>query len=215
VRILYVASDIPLSEHHGGAVHVREVACGLVELGHAVRVVVKGHVGEPLRGEERGFEIRRVLRGVPGRQLRALALPAVAREVRDFRPDAIIERYYNFGGEGVVCAKRRGIPAVLEVNSPLVEYRGSRKERLDRLLGSPLRRWREYLARSVDAFVTPSAAILPSFVPLEKIHELRWGANTESFRPDVPPARVPQAEGRAVVAFVGSFRRAHARRRGG
>jgi alpha-maltose-1-phosphate synthase len=212
VRILYVASDIPLSEHHGGAVHVREVAGGLAELGHAVRVVIKGHVGEPLRGEERGFEIRRVLRGVPGRQLRPLALPAVAREVRDFRPDAVIERYYNFGGEGIVCAKRRGIPAVLEVNSPLVEYRGSVKERLDRLLGSPLRRWREHLARSVDAFVTPSAAIVPSFVPLEKIHELPWGANTESFRPEVSPAQVPQAKGRAVVAFVGSFRPWHGAR---
>jgi starch synthase len=212
MRILYVASDIPLSANHGGAVHVREVASGLAERGHAVRVVVKGRAGEPQRSQDAGFQIRRVLRGVPGRMLRLLSLPAVAREVRDFRPDAIIERYYNFGGEGVVCAKRRGLPAVLEVNSPLVEYRGSLKEGLDRLLGGPLRRWRERLARSVDAFVTPSAAIVPGFVPREKIHELAWGANTERFRPDVPPARVPQAEGRTVVAFVGSFRPWHGAR---
>lgn len=212
MRILYVASDIALSANHGGAVHVREVAAGLAELGHAVRVVVKGRVGEPPRAEERGFEIRRVLRGVPGRMLRLSSLPAVAREVRDFRPDVIIERYYNFGGEGVVCAKRHGVPAVLEVNSPLVEYHGSPKERLDRLVGSPLRRWREHLARSVGAFVTPSAAILPSFVPREKIHEIPWGANTDWFRPDVSPARLPQVEGRAVVAFVGSFRPWHGAR---
>jgi starch synthase len=209
MRVLYVASDIPLSASHGGAVHVREVASGLAELGHDVRVVVKGLAGEPRRSLDGRFEVRRVLRGVPGRQLRLLSLPAVDREVRAFRPDAIIERYYNFGGEGVVCASRHHLPAVLEVNSPLIEYRGSTKERLDRLLGSPLRRWRDYLARSVAAFVTPSAAILPDFVPREKIHELPWGANTERFRPDVPPAGLPQAEGRVVVAFVGSFRPGH------
>jgi len=174
-----------------------------------VRVVVKGLAGEPRRALEGGFQIRRVLRGVPGRVLRLLSLPAVDREVRDFRPDAIVERYYNFGGEGVVCANRHRLPAVLEVNSPLIEYRGSIKARLDRLLGSPLRRWREYLARNVAAFVTPSAAILPSFVPRDRVHELPWGANTERFRPDVLPARVPQTEGRTVVAFVGSFRPWH------
>ncbi|HSD11263.1 MAG TPA: glycosyltransferase family 4 protein [Candidatus Binatia bacterium] len=212
MRILYVASDIPLSANHGGAVHVREVASGLAELGHAVRVVVKGRAGEPQRSQEPGFQVRRVLRGVPGRVLRLLSLPAVAREVRDFRPDTIIERYYNFGGEGVVCANRHSLPAVLEVNSPLIEYQGSLKARLDRLLGSPLRRWREYLARNVAAFVTPSAAILPSFVPRDRIHELPWGANTERFRPDVLPARVPQTEGRTVVAFVGSFRPWHGAR---
>jgi glycosyltransferase involved in cell wall biosynthesis len=212
LRILYVASDILLSANHGGAVHVREVAGGLADLGHAVRVVVKGRLGEPVRSIERGFDVRRVLRGVPGRRLRLLALPAVAREVDAFRPDAIIERYYNFGGEGVVCGRRRGIPVVLEVNSPLLEYRGSPKERLDRLLGSPLLRWRDHLARSVAAFVTPSAAILPDFVPREKIHEIPWGANTDRFCPEVPPAPVPQAAGRTAVAFVGSFRPWHGAR---
>jgi len=212
MKILYVASDIELSANHGGAVHVTEVASGLVELGHSVRAIVKGTFGEPTRSVERGFEIRRVLRGVPGRMLRLASLPAVTREARDFRPDAIIERYYNFGGEGVVCATRRKIPALLEVNSPLVEYPGSTKERLDRLFGSPLRRWREHLARSVSAFVTPSAAILPSFVPPEKVHELPWGANIERFRPDAVPARLAAAEGRTVVAFVGSFRPWHGAR---
>jgi glycosyltransferase involved in cell wall biosynthesis len=209
MRILYVASDIPLSANNGGAVHVREVASGLAELGHAVRVVVKGRAGEPQRSEEPGFQIRRVLRGVPGRVLRLLSLPAVAREVREFRPDVVVERYYNFGGEGVVSANRHSLPAVLEVNSPLIEYPGSIKARLDHLFGSPLRRWREYLARNVAAFITPSAAILPGFVARDRVHELPWGANTDRFRPDVPPAPVPQTKGRTVVAFVGSFRPWH------
>jgi glycosyltransferase involved in cell wall biosynthesis len=212
MRVLYVASDIPLSANHGGAVHVREVANGLVELGHDVRAVVKGLAGEPRHSLEGAFRVRRVLRGVPGRMLRLLSLPAVDREVNEFRPDVVVERYYNFGGEGVLCAKRHHLPAVLEVNSPLIEYRGSIKSRIDRAFGSPLRRWRDYMARNVDAFVTPSAAILPGFVPREKVHELPWGANTELFVPSVPPARLPLARGRTVVAFLGSFRPWHGAR---
>ena len=212
MKVLYVASDIALSAPHGGAVHVREVAAGLAALGHEVRAVVKGLAGEPGRTHEPGFEARRVLHHTGPRMLRFLALPAVLREAQAFEPDVVIERYYNFGGEGVVCAGRRGIPAVLEVNSPLVEYPGSTKERLDRWIGSPLRRWREHLARSAAAFVTPTAAILPDFVPPSKVHVLPWGANTELFRPEVAPADLSLPGGRPVVAFVGSFRPWHGAR---
>lgn len=209
MRVLYVASDIALSAAHGGAVHVREVASGLAAVGHEVRAVVKGLPGEPARTSEPGFEARRVLHRVAPRMLRLLALPAVLREARAFAPDVVMERYYNFGGEGVVCAARRGIPVVLEVNSPLVEYAGSAKERLDRLLGSPLRRWREHMARVAAAFVTPTAAILPDFVPAAKVHVLPWGANVDRFRPDVAPAELGLPAGRPVVAFLGSFRPWH------
>jgi glycosyltransferase involved in cell wall biosynthesis len=209
LKILYVASDIALSAAHGGAVHVREVAEGLVALGHSVRVVVKGVEGEPTYSSDAGFEVRRVLHHVRPRMLRLLALPAVMREANGFSPDVVIERYYNFGGEGVVAAARSGVPAVLEINSPMIEYEGSRKDRLDRWIGSPLRRWRNRLARMTAAFVTPSATILPDFVPRERVHVLPWGANTDRFRPDVAPAPIELPAERPAVAFVGSFRPWH------
>ncbi|MGH7822298.1 MAG: glycosyltransferase, partial [Candidatus Binatia bacterium] len=127
MRVLYVASDVELSTAHGGAVHVREAASGLARLGHAVRAVVKRSAGEGRLGTESGFEVRRTLHHVPVRALRLLALPAVLSEVRRFRPDVVVERYYNFGGEGVIAAGRHGLPAVLEVNSPMVEYPRSPK----------------------------------------------------------------------------------------
>lgn len=203
MRVLYVASDVSLAAADGGAVHVREVAAELARLGHEVRVVV----GADADDHARGFEVRAVR--LPSRRLRLLALPAVERQVRAFRPDVVIERYYNFGGEGVIAARRHGVPVVIEVNSPMVEYAGSAKERLDRALGSPLRRWRGWMARRAAGFVTPTAAILPRGTPAAKVHVLPWGANTDRFRPDVEPAGLALPEGVAVFAFVASFRAWH------
>ena len=80
-----------------------------------------------------------------------------------------MERYYNFGGEGMVAAHRTDALAVLEVNAPVVDHPGSTKRLLDRaLLAEPMRRWREWQCRAADLIVTPSAAIVPDFVGKER-----------------------------------------------
>ena len=122
-----------------------------------------------------------------------------------------MERYYNFGGEGILAARRLGVPAVLEVNAPIVDYPGSAKARLDRALGvEPMRRWRERLCRIADLFVTPTAAILPAWVDRHRVLEIEWGADTTAFRPDAvdpPPfARDPR---RVLCVFAGAFRSWH------
>ena len=62
---------------------------------------------------------------------------------------------------------------MLEVNAPIVDYPLSAKARLDRaLLIEPFRRWREYLCRHVDLFVTTSATILPAFVDRARVLEI-------------------------------------------
>ncbi|MCK7518719.1 MAG: hypothetical protein MZV64_13850 [Ignavibacteriales bacterium] len=72
-------------------------------------------------------------------------------------PDVIIERYHNFGGEGMRAAKALGALAVLEVNAPVVDYPGSPKARLDKaLLVEPMRRWRDRQCRMADLLVTPA-----------------------------------------------------------
>ena len=74
-----------------------------------------------------------------------------------------MERYYNFGGEGVRAARAMGVPLVLEVNAPVVDYPGSPKHVLDRaLLVEPMRRWRDWQCAAAALIVTPSAAILPA-----------------------------------------------------
>src|SRR5439155_13985740 len=140
----------------------------------------------------------------------------VRAAARRLRPDRIMERYYNFAGAGVALAHRQGLPALLEVNAPMVDPPGSRKETLDGLLGRPLRRWAVRQGRWSRRIVTPLATTVPPGVPRERIELVNWGANVDRFHPGLRSERAAElAALRAeyglpadavVVAFVGSFR---------
>lgn len=207
LRILYVALDQTVPGTLGGSVHVQAVAEGLAALGHDVHVAttpggawpagaVKWHALTPPFGRA---------------QLRFLRRGAVTHLARDIRPDLVVERYYNFGGEGVLAAERLGVPAVLEVNAPIIDYPGSAKAQLDRaLLVRPMERWRERFCRATALFVTPSAEILPAWVDRSRVLEIEWGADVTQFRPDAqgPPPFEPVPV-RILCVFAGAFRSWH------
>ena len=206
MRILYCATDQTVPGFLGGSVHVQAVAEGLASLGHEVHVAAR--TGDSLPPGPVWHRL-----GAPRSRahLRLLGTHAVTRLASTVRPDVIIERYHNFGGEGVLAARRLGLPVVLEVNAPIIDYPGSLKRTLDRaLLVEPMRRWREWLCRRADLIVTPLAAILPADVAASRILEVEWGADTERFRPGVtgplPFARQP---GQLVLVFAGAFRPWH------
>jgi glycosyltransferase involved in cell wall biosynthesis len=139
---------------------------------------------------------------------------AIVQLMKKLGPDVVLERYYNFGGEGVRAAARLGIPAVLEVNSPVMDHPGSLKAAIDRaLLFRPLRRLREGQCRRAAALVTPLPSILPPSVPREKVFPIHWGANVDAFRPGLEPrgaaAALPFPPDSRVAVFAGSFRRWH------
>ena len=207
MRVLYAAIDQQVPGSDGGAVHVESVACGLAELGHEVHVLATPGQGEAPASVHWHAECPTL--GI--RQLRLLRAARVRRVACEIRPDVVIERYYNFGGEGVLAARLVGAMCVLEVNAPVIDHQGSRKQLLDRLLlVEPMRRWREWQCRRAELIVTPTATILPTWLPPDKIVELEWGADTKRFRPDatgpVPFHRVP---GETVAVFAGAFRAWH------
>jgi alpha-maltose-1-phosphate synthase len=204
MRILYSAIDQTVPGTVGGSVHVRAVAEGLAALEHEVHVLVSPGIGEFPRGNVRWIAMRPPL---GRRELRWAKRSAVQQFLRDLQADAVIERYYNFGGEGILAGAALGLTTMLEVNAPVIDYRGSPKQILDRaLVVEPMRRWRERICASSDVIVTPSAAILPPSTPSRKVVVLEWGADTGRFRPDVkgplPFARPPGA----VAVFAGAFR---------
>src|SRR4029453_12126903 len=115
-------------------------------------------------------------------QLRLLRTRAVRSLAQQVRPDVVIERYHNFGGEGVLAARTMDAGVALEVNAPIIAHEGSPKALVDRaLVVQPMKQRRTWQVTHADLIVTPSAAIVPSGVPPSRIVELEWGADTERF----------------------------------
>jgi len=209
VKILYSAVDQPVPGTKGGSVHVTAVAEGLARLGHDVTALVTLGRGAPEVANVRWVHMRPPFGSPHLRLLRSNRIAALAGAVR---PDAIIERYHNFGGEALRLAAGLHATSVLEVNAPVADHPGSRKALLDRLLiVRPMQRWRERLCRLADVIVTPNAATLPPDIAAEKFVVLaEWGADTIRFQPQVkepPPFRRPDVTTLAV--FAGAFRSWH------
>lgn len=211
MRILYVASDQALPGATGGSVHVHEVSRELAKRGHEVHAVVQDHGETAAPGD--GYEIHRISWTPAHRFFRFRARPRIEGLIDRLAPDVLMERYYNFGGEGILAAEAARIPSLLEVNSPVVDHEGSWKARLDALLiARPLRAYRERLVRSASALISPIKEIVPEFAR-GKTHTVTWGANVEAFHPSRrSPARrssfgaPPET---TVVLFSGSHRPWH------
>jgi glycosyltransferase involved in cell wall biosynthesis len=209
LKLLYVASDQTVPGTTGGSVHVDEVARGLASRGHEVHVLARP--GE-LRsnGSTLPYEMHESPTWLKHRWFRWTARHGIERLLQHARFDAVLERYYNFAGEGVRAAYNLGIPSLLEVNSPLRDHDGSWKARIDRiLLVRPLKRLRDDIARKASALVTPLREIVPDDVPEEKVNLVSWGANVDRFRPDVEPRNLGFPSDAQVVVFSGSFRPWH------
>lgn len=209
MKILYAAIDQQVPGPHGGSVHVRSVAEGLSALGHEVHVMASP--GEGKRFPDGSVTWWAMPPPLGNRRLRLLRAGDVARRARAIRPDVVIERYYNFGGEGLLAARKVGALAVLEVNAPIVDYPGSAKAWLDRMaIVQPLKRWRDWQCRAADLIITPSARIIPDSVPASRVLQTEWGADTDRFRPGAPgPVPFTRTAGDTIVIFVGAFRAWH------
>jgi glycosyltransferase involved in cell wall biosynthesis len=207
MRVLYCAIDQTVPGTKGGSVHVRAVAEGLAALGHDVHALV-GAGDAPF--PDSGVNWLAMTPPLGAKQLRWMRAGIIGRIAEALRPDVVIERYYNFGGEGLAAAARVRARTVLEVNAPVIDHPGSKKALLDRaLVVQPMRRWRERMCERADLIVTPNAKILPPQTPAAKIVEVEWGADTDRFRPEAT-GPIPFARPQGLVAlFAGAFRSWH------
>ena len=211
MRILYAAIDQIVPGTTGGSVHVTAVAEGLAALGHEVHVLVTPGDG-PFPSAPSSNPVCWIPMSPPfgARQLRWMRTGAVRRILTTLQPAIVMERYYNFGGEGVMAAAAAGARTVLEVNAPVIDHDGSAKARIDRvLIVEPMRRWREGICARADLIVTPSAAILPRNTPSRKIVRVEWGADTDRFLPDAPGPPPFERPATTVAIFAGAFRSWH------
>jgi len=213
VRILYVACDQVVPGSTGGSVHVLEVARGLAARGHEVHAVVHRERGRPGHEERNGVHWHRIGWRPPHRVFRFRARDAVRALADAVRAEVVMERYYNFGGEGILAAAERGLPSLLEVNSPVVDHPGSLKGFLDALtVVRPLRARRERLCREATALVAPLVDIVPAFARA-KTETVTWGADVAAFSPQRRSEETRRElgipAGATAFVFSGSFRPWH------
>lgn len=224
MKILYVASGIPVPGTLGGSTHTLEVARGLAARGHHVHVVASTHEGwggihalaRPVSSRYAGVYLHHV--DVP-KSLALLSAPLIGRLARAIRPAIIMERYYNFAGGGMLAAQRLGIPAILEVNALIVDPPEVFKRRLDDRLGAPMRRWAVQQCRWAARIVTPLHTTVPPEIAREKIVELPWGANVDRLQIADDRLQIEEqyklicnlqsAIHKPIVVFLGSFRSWH------
>ncbi len=214
MKILYVALKETLPGSHGGAVHVTEVAQQLARRGHRLVVVVRRRAGQPERETRDGCEIVRL--AARSNFLLFLLETQTRARIAEFQPDVVMERYYNFAGAGVRAAAAAQIPSLLEVNAPMLDPPGTKKQRADALLLGQMTRLARTQAELAKRIVTPLAATMPFPELRGKVREIAWGANVELF----DRARLETSElenlrfqlnpqNKRVVAFLGSFRAWH------
>lgn len=211
MKILYVASGIPLPGNLGGSTHAYEVARGLCQRGHEVHVIAVsreghtnlGHLFAPTQQLLAGFTIYHV--DIP-KVLSLFTTFTVMALAHRLQPDVIMERYYNFAGAGMIAARFARRPTLLEVNALIVDPPSIRKRQIDDSLGGPMRHWATRQCHWADAIVTPLQTTIPNGIDRTRIHETPWGADVERFVPR--PAQRPPGH-QPTVVFVGSFRAWH------
>lgn len=205
MRILY---SHRIQSHDGQGVHIEALVAAFRAAGHEVCVVgPPAYDAVSLGGESPALaRIRSLLPG-PLRELAEIAYGLVAtarlaRAARAFRPHIVYERANLFHVAGSWTAWRRGVPLLLEVNSPLAE------ERI-RFSGLRLKR----LAHAAERFVWRRADIvLPvtrvlagrvtaAGVPRARVAVVPNGIDLEDFA-GLPAKPASQAVRLGFVGFV-------------
>jgi glycosyltransferase involved in cell wall biosynthesis len=181
MRLLVVAPNIPLPGVHGGSTHVTELVRALRSEHEVMVLARRGSTGEGVKPIGFGTAA-----GALGYGYLALHLPAALRAARAFRPDAIYERF-SARGLGVVLGRLLGVPVVSMVLDPDVS---------------------SLTLRGADRLITTAPRLVPQ-AQQGKVVRVRWGANTELFRPDIDGSGIRQRFGygpeHQVFGYTGAF----------
>lgn len=187
MRILVVATEILLPDHHGGSTHVHELVEHLREHGETLLLARRGSsgdgiaaIGRPMRRFPAALRHVDAARNFP----RALAI------ARQFRPDVIYERCTSYG-LGAMLSVAQGVPLLTMVLDQRYSWLS-------------LLRARRLIATRAD--------IVPAQVR-NKTVKVSWGANPKLFDASLSKADARKKVGLGVEPFVvgysGSFKPWH------
>ncbi|PLL13609.1 glycosyltransferase family 1 protein [Tabrizicola sp. TH137] len=219
MRIAYLCPDggIPVFGDKGGSVHVRAMIRAFRAEGHEVEVfcaetgdgpadfavTALGPDFPPAEGRE-----------AKERRLLALAdaLQARLEQQHRHRPfDLIYERYGLWSAAGVRAGRRLGIPAVIEVNAPLVEEQAAFRKFV---LQDAARAIEAEVFSTADALAVVSRELAVYVASRgagpEAIHVIGNAVDCAAFHPAIPAAEVPGLPDTAfTIGFTGSLKAWH------
>lgn len=214
MKILYVVADRGISIAHatGAATHILSVIRGLEGLNIRVRTLIGGDLYSCGRAMNKTSFLRAIFPPVLATVKRDIGfllherqwLKRVKEEIEGFRPDIVYERATFFhAGVGLLCGEL-GIPIVMEINSPLDEFKfmgGS--------LLLPLAMFKEKRNLSLaSAIITVSDAMKDYLIargadPL-KVYVIRNAADKEMFRA-IGPSNNKKPDSEIILGHVSSF----------
>lgn len=208
-------------------VHIRGIADGLTELGHRVSIV--GPPGVEIGAEESWGGTA----GAPGWKSRAwaafsracpeplfelmeigyslAAYPRLVRACKRAQADAIYERYAFFNAAGMLAARSRRIPLLLEVNDSVEVERERRGHSL--MFRGVARRIEQSVFRSAAGLFVVSNylrdLLVDRGIDASKIVVTPNAIDPVRFDPETAGAAAVRErlglQGRVVIGFVGSF----------
>lgn len=217
MRVAYVSMDpgVPVFGRKGASVHVQAVLRVLAARGDEVHLVTTraGGAPEPGLAPVRVQELPRSSATSAADRERALRdtdalVPRVLDDLtRDGGLDLVYERYSLWGRAAMTWARDRAVPAVLEVNSPLVEEQARHRVLVDRFGADRVAADAFAAAGTVICVTDPVARwVLGRGTSPERVFTVGNGVDTARVRPAPTPSTMTSP---FTVGFVGTLKPWH------
>jgi glycosyltransferase involved in cell wall biosynthesis len=219
MRVAYVCSDpgVPVFGSKGASVHVQAVLRALVRRGaevHLLTVAGGGATGADL-GRVRVHHLPLApVRDPAARERSVQRADADAGAVLDAlharaRFGLVYERYSLWGRAATTWAAANGVPAVLEVNAPLVDEQAEHRVLVDRAGAERVARQTLGSATAVVCVSDPVAAWARDHgADTTRVHTLPNGVDTTRVVPSSDPV-TPADAAAFTVGFVGTLKPWH------
>ncbi len=220
MKIAYICADpgVPVFGHKGCSIHVQSVLQTFLQQGHEVELFASRLGGPPLNSlkDIRMHQLPHLPKGktlemIAERELAAISANEDLRQALDHCGpfDLVYERYSLWSCTGMEYAQWSQIPAVLEVNAPLMDEQSTHRGLVNRL-GAEQMSARTLAASSVIIAVSEEIAhYLQQFdIDPDKIYVIANGVHPERYPSDLAPLRPKQAN-EFVVGFVGTMKPWH------
>lgn len=216
MRVAYICADpgVPVFGHKGSSVHVQSVLRALQGQGASVELFAMRRGGEA-PPDLAAVPVHRLPRPPKGdleqRELGLLAANhALAEALAAAGPfDMVYERYALWSYSGLEWARASGLPALLEVNAPLIEEQ-TRHRGLHHLALAAASTGRAFAAASALLAVSAEVAGYLEAHPSAggRVHLVPNGVDPSRFRRDDRPS-LPGPAGSFTVGFVGTLKPWH------